>query len=128
MAVDCPSDHIYLFIRKCKGDQRRDDIDKLVLGVPVAPDPLHADLMERYIDQLDHFCASKFSCPPLTHVWNFSPLKNSSDWQTAATLSSLLELAYTFVGATPHPASNEHRTTSTKAPQPPLAASERPSP
>jgi hypothetical protein len=48
MCVDRPSQQICLFVRKSKGDQRRDIRDKLVLSVPIPANPILADLMDYY--------------------------------------------------------------------------------
>jgi hypothetical protein len=40
LTVDKPSQQIYLFIRKSKGDQRRDTRDNLLLAVPIPANPM----------------------------------------------------------------------------------------
>jgi hypothetical protein len=46
LTVDRPSQQICLFVRKSKGDQRRDTRDKLVFAVPIAANPILAHLLD----------------------------------------------------------------------------------
>jgi hypothetical protein len=48
LTVDILSQQIYLFVRKSKGDQRRDTRDKLVFATPIAANPILADLLDYY--------------------------------------------------------------------------------
>jgi hypothetical protein len=58
LTVDRPSQQICLFVRKCKGDQRRDTRNKLVLAVPITTNPLLADLLEYYLAHRSDFCTT----------------------------------------------------------------------
>jgi hypothetical protein len=73
MIVDRPSGHINLFIRKYKGDQRRNDAEKQVLIILVKADTLLADLFEWYLNRRHHFCDTTVDCPLPTHVWSLPP-------------------------------------------------------
>jgi hypothetical protein len=53
-----------MFVRKSKGDQRRDTRDKPVLAVPIPANPILADLMDYYAQQRMAFCATYYKRPP----------------------------------------------------------------
>jgi hypothetical protein len=48
LTVDRPSHQIYLFVRKCKGDQHRHTRDKLVFAIHIAANPILANLLDYY--------------------------------------------------------------------------------
>lgn len=56
LVVDRPSQQICLFVRKSKGDQRRDASDKLVIAIPISANPVLADLLDYYTEQRAAFC------------------------------------------------------------------------
>jgi hypothetical protein len=63
ITVDKPSQQICLFVRKYKGDQRRDTRDKLVFAIPIAANPILADLLEYYSQHRAAFCANFYKRP-----------------------------------------------------------------
>jgi hypothetical protein len=65
IAVDIPTQQICLFMRKFKGDQRRDTRDKLVFAIPISVNPILADLLDYYSQQRATFCAKFYLRPPL---------------------------------------------------------------
>jgi hypothetical protein len=93
MTVDMPSQQIYLFVRKSKGDQRRDTRDKLVFAIPIAANPILAELLDYYAQQRTMFCAKIYRRPPLDAFRNVSPSEASADWGAASTVSAWLSLA-----------------------------------
>jgi hypothetical protein len=46
LILDRPSGQIWLFIRKAKGDQRRNAAEKPILSIPITANPALADLLE----------------------------------------------------------------------------------
>jgi hypothetical protein len=56
LIVDRPSQQICLFVRKSKGDQRRDASAKQVIAIPVAANPVLADLLDYYTEHRATFC------------------------------------------------------------------------
>jgi hypothetical protein len=64
LTVDRHSPQICLFVRKSKGDQRRDTRDKLVLKVPIPANLILADLLDYYTQQRYAFCATFYKRPP----------------------------------------------------------------
>jgi hypothetical protein len=64
LTVDRPSQQICLFVRKSKGDQRRDARDKLVLALPIPANPILADFLDNYTRQRQIFCATYYKRPP----------------------------------------------------------------
>jgi hypothetical protein len=82
-----------MFVRKFKGDQRRDTRDKLLLAVPIPANPILADLLDYYTQQRYAFCATYYKRPPPSALWNFSPAETSAEWGAASTLSAWLALA-----------------------------------
>jgi hypothetical protein len=48
LVVDRPTHQICLFVRKSKGNQCRDTSDKLVFAIPIAANPVLADLLDYY--------------------------------------------------------------------------------
>jgi hypothetical protein len=88
--VDRPSQQICLFLRKSKGDQRRDTPDKLVMAVPIPANNMLADLLDYYFAQRAAFCATYYKRPPPTAFWSLSPLEASADWKAASALSTWL--------------------------------------
>jgi hypothetical protein len=97
LTVDKPSQQICLFVRKSKGDHRRDTRDKLVLVVPIPANPLLADLLDYYIQRRYAFCATYYKRPPPPASWSFSPAEASAEWGAASTLSALLALALRII-------------------------------
>jgi hypothetical protein len=93
LTVDRPSQRICLFVRKSKGDQRRDTRDKLVFAVSIAANPILADLLDYYSQNRAAFCATFYKRPPHVAFWSFSLVEASADWGAASTLSALLSLA-----------------------------------
>jgi hypothetical protein len=91
--VDRPSHRICLFVRKSKGDQRRDSCDKLVFAIPIAANPILADLMDYYTQHRAAFCANFYKRPPPDALWSFSPAEPSADWGAASTSYAWLALA-----------------------------------
>jgi hypothetical protein len=80
-------------VRKSKGDQRRDTSDKLVFVVPIAANPVLADLLDYYMQHRIAFCAKFYKRPPPDALWSFSPAEPSADWGGAFTISAWLALA-----------------------------------
>jgi hypothetical protein len=58
LRVDRPSQHICMFVRRSKGDQRRDSRDKLVLAVPITASPVLADLPDSYLTRRIALCTT----------------------------------------------------------------------
>jgi hypothetical protein len=79
LTVEGPSQQICLFVRKSKGDHRRDTRDKLVFAVPVAANPILADLLDYYSRNCDAFCATFHKRPPPAAFKSFSRAKASAD-------------------------------------------------
>jgi hypothetical protein len=50
LIVDRPSQQVCLFVRKSKGDQRRDASAKQVIAIHVAANPVLADLLDYYTE------------------------------------------------------------------------------
>jgi hypothetical protein len=65
LTVDRPSQQICIFIRKSKGDQRRDIRDKLVLAVTIPANPMLADLQYYYSEQRTTFSPLTTNVLPL---------------------------------------------------------------
>jgi hypothetical protein len=82
-----------MFVRKSKGDQRRDNRDKLVLAMPIPANPILADLLDYYTQQRYAFCATYYKRQPPPANWSFSPAEASAEWGAASTLSAWLALA-----------------------------------
>jgi hypothetical protein len=99
LTVDRPYGQIWLFIRKARGDQRRNAADKPILAMPITANPALADLVEWYCTQRVAYCAKLYNCPPPAALWSFAPYDNSGVWQAAPTLSASLLDAYTAIGA-----------------------------
>jgi hypothetical protein len=93
LTVDRPSQQICMFVRKSKGDQRRDTRDKLVLTISIPANPILADLMDYYTQQCYAFCTTFYKRPPPSAFWGLSPSEASAEWGAAATLSAWLALA-----------------------------------
>jgi hypothetical protein len=55
-----PSQQICLFVRKSKGNKRRDTRDKRVLAVSIPAKSMLADLMDYYLNQRTTFCETYF--------------------------------------------------------------------
>jgi hypothetical protein len=64
LSIDRPSQQMWLFVRKSKGDQRRDTCDKLVLAVPTPANPVLADLLDYYHHQRTTFYIVYYKRPP----------------------------------------------------------------
>jgi hypothetical protein len=62
LTVDRPSQQIYLFVRKSKGDQRR--ATKLVFAIPIAANPIMPDMLDYYSQHRATFCAKLYKRPP----------------------------------------------------------------
>jgi hypothetical protein len=58
LIVDKPSQQVCLFVRKSKGDQRRNTRDKLVFAVPIIANLIMADLLDYYTQHRTAFCAT----------------------------------------------------------------------
>jgi hypothetical protein len=93
LIVDKPSQQICLFVRKSKGDQRRDAGDKLVIAIHVAANPVLADMLDYYTEHRAAFCKKYYNRPPPLAFWSFSPAEPSADWGAASTISTWLALA-----------------------------------
>jgi hypothetical protein len=93
LTVDKPSKQICLFVRKSKGDQRRDTRDKLLFAVPIAANPIMADLLDYYTQHRSAFCATHFKRSPPAAFWSFSPDEASAEWGAASTFSAWLALS-----------------------------------
>jgi hypothetical protein len=93
LIVDRPFEQICLFVRKSKGDQRRDTRDKLVFAVPIAANPLMADLLDYYTHHRAAFCATYYKRPPPPAFLSFSPVEASAEWGAASTISARLSLS-----------------------------------
>jgi hypothetical protein len=93
ITVDRPSHQICLFVRKSKGDQRRDTRDKLLVAIPIAANPILADLMDYYTQHCAAFCATYYKRPPLAALWSFSLAEASAEWGGASTISARLSLS-----------------------------------
>jgi hypothetical protein len=128
LIVDRPSQQICLFVRKSKGDQCRDASEKHVLAIPVAANPVLADLLDYYTEQRAIFCTKFYSKSPPLAFWSFSPSEPSADWGAASTISTWLSLALLTVHASA-PAGFKWTSHSLRKARRPLpAASARPSP
>jgi hypothetical protein len=68
MTVDRPYRPIWLFIRKAKGDQRRNAADKPIMAMPITANPALVDLMEWYCTQRVAYCAKFYDSPPPTAI------------------------------------------------------------
>jgi hypothetical protein len=79
LIVDRPSQQICLFVQNSKGDQRRDTSDKLVFAIPIAANPILADLPDYYTQRRAAFCANFYKRPPHDALWSFSPAEPSAD-------------------------------------------------
>jgi len=99
LVVDRPSQQICLFVRKSKGDQRRDAADKPVIAIPVAANPVLADLLIYYTEQRATFCKKFYNTPPPLAFWSCSPSEPSAEWGAAATISAWLTLALRTVNS-----------------------------
>jgi hypothetical protein len=93
LTVDKPSQQICLFVRKSKGDQRRDTRDKLVFAVPITANPILADLLDYYTQHRAAFCATYYKRPPPVAFWSFSPDEVSAEWGASSTISAWLSLS-----------------------------------
>jgi hypothetical protein len=80
-------------VRKYKGDQRRDARDKLVFVIPIATNPVLADLLDYYSQQRAAICAKFYRRPPPDAFWRCSLAEASADWGAASTISAWLALA-----------------------------------
>jgi hypothetical protein len=99
LIVDRPSQQIYLFVRKSKGDQRRDASEKPVIAIPVAANPFLADLLDYYTEHRAAFCPKFYNKPPPLAFGSFSPSEPSADWGAASTISAWLSLALLTVNS-----------------------------
>jgi hypothetical protein len=93
LTVDKPSQQICLFVRKSKGDQRRDTRDKVVFAVPIAANPIMADLMDYYTQHRAAFYPTYHKRPPHAAFWSFSPDEASAEWGASSTISAWLSLS-----------------------------------
>jgi hypothetical protein len=93
LIVDRPSQQICLFVRKSKGDQCRDASDKPVIAIPIAANPVLADLLDYYTEHRAAFSKKIYNKPPPLAFWSFSPAEPSADWGAASTISAWLALA-----------------------------------
>jgi hypothetical protein len=74
-----------------KGDQRRDTRDKLVIAIPIAANPIMADLLDT--QHRAAFCAAYYKRPPPAAFWSFSHAEASAEWGAASTIYALLSLS-----------------------------------
>jgi hypothetical protein len=88
LTVDKLSQQICLFVRISKGDQRRNTRDKLVFAIPIAANPILADLLDYYAQQRTTFCEKFYRRPPPDALWSFSPFEASAEWGAASTVSA----------------------------------------
>jgi hypothetical protein len=93
LIVDRPSQQICLFVRNSKGDQRRASTDKLLFALPIAANPVLADLLDYYTQHRSAFCAKFYKRSPPYAFWSFSPFEHSADWGAASTVSAWFALA-----------------------------------
>jgi hypothetical protein len=93
LIVDIPSQQICMFVRKSKGDQRRDTRDKLVFAVPIATSPILADLLDYFTQHRAAFCVTYYKRPPPAAFWSISPAETSAGWGAASTISAWLSLS-----------------------------------
>ena len=73
LVVDKPSQQICLYVRKSKGDQRRDASAKQVIAIHVAANPVLADLLDYYTELRGTFCKKIYNRPPPLAFWSFLP-------------------------------------------------------
>jgi hypothetical protein len=66
-------------VRKSKGDQRRGSRDKLVFAIPIAANPILADMLEYCSQHHAAFCANFHKRPPPDAFQSFSPAEASAD-------------------------------------------------
>jgi hypothetical protein len=99
MIVDRPSQQICLFVRKSKGDQRRDATAKQVIAIHVASNTVLADLLEYCTEHRAAFSKKIYNRPTPLAFWSFSPSEPSADWGAASTISAWLALALLAVNA-----------------------------
>jgi hypothetical protein len=99
LIVDRPSQQICFFVRKSKGDQRRDASAKQVIAIHVASNPVLADLLDYYAEHRAAFCKRIYNRPPPLDFWSFSLAEPSADWGAASTISVWLALALLTVSA-----------------------------
>jgi hypothetical protein len=97
LTVDKPSQRISLFVRKSKGDQRR---DKVVLAVPITANPMLADLLDYYLAHRTAFCATYYHRPTPAAILSVSPFEPSAERKATVTLSSWLALALRTISTT----------------------------
>jgi hypothetical protein len=64
LTVERPSQQICLSVLKSQGDQRRDTRDKLVFAIPIAANPILADLLDYYTQHRAAFRATYYNRPP----------------------------------------------------------------
>jgi hypothetical protein len=100
LTVEIPSQQVCMFVRKSKGDHRRDTRDKLLLALHVPANPILADLVDYYTEQRYAFCATYYKQPPPSAFWSLSPSKASAEWGATSTLSAWLALALRIVNTT----------------------------
>jgi hypothetical protein len=93
LIVDRASQQICLFVRKSKGEQRRNTRDKLVFAVPIAANPILADLLDYFTQHRAAFCATYYKRPPPAAFWSFSPAEASVEWGAASTITAWLSLS-----------------------------------
>jgi hypothetical protein len=82
-----------MFVRKSKGDHRRDAGDKPVIAIHVSANPVLADQLNYYTEHRAAFCKTIYNRPPPLAFWSFSPAEPSADWGAASTISAWLALA-----------------------------------
>jgi hypothetical protein len=90
--VDRPTQQICLFVRKSKGHRRRDTRDKLVFAIPIAANPILADLLDYYSQQRATLCAKFYMQQPPAAFWSFAHSEASAEWGAASTISAWLAL------------------------------------
>jgi hypothetical protein len=128
LIVDIPSQQICLFVRKSKGDQRRDTRDKLVFAVPITANPILADLLDYYTQHRAAFCATYNKRPRLL-LSGASHLRKTPPNGGPRTQFPPGSPSHFALSTRPRPpVSSGHRTTSGKGALPLPTASTRPSP
>jgi hypothetical protein len=64
-----------------------------VFAVPIAANPILADLLDYYSQHRAAFCATFYKRPPPAALWSFSPSEASAEWGAASTISAWLSQA-----------------------------------
>jgi hypothetical protein len=127
LTVDRPPLKNCLFVRKSKGDQRRDTRDKLVLAIPIPANPILADFLDSYTRQRKAFYATCYKRTPLTIFGASHLLKPPPNGEPPQHFPRGWPLRSAQLTPTLKPALSGHRTTTRKGPHLLPAASPPPS-